>query len=78
MADNSSYISLMSQLGIQSLLEGDGDLTTKYMITGVDKDGKRFSPIHTNTPQHYNIWRGTIWEKLEDGTRKKIKEIFNG
>ena len=49
---------------------------TKYVITGVLKSGKRFDPIHTNTPQHYNIWNGTIW-KIVDGKRKKIRTIYN-
>jgi len=49
---------------------------TKYVITGVDKSGKRFKPIHTDTPQHYNIWQGTIWE-LDNGKRKKVVNIIN-
>jgi hypothetical protein len=50
---------------------------TKYVITGVDKRGKRFSPIHTNIPSGYNIWRGTCWRKLEGGKRKKVYEWCN-
>jgi hypothetical protein len=45
---------------------------TKYVITGKDKSGKRFSPITTTTPQHYNIWSGSLWE-LINGKRKLIK-----
>lgn len=52
---------------------------TKYTITGKDKAGKRFV-INTDTPQHYNIWTGTLWENLETITgvtgnnkRKRIK-----
>jgi hypothetical protein len=52
-------------------------MATKYVITGVDRSGKRFKPIHTDTPQHYNIWQGTIWLKLENGKRKKIQEVWN-
>lgn len=36
---------------------------TKYTITCKDKSGKRFV-IDTNTPQHYNIWSGTLWENI--------------
>lgn len=50
---------------------------TKYVITGKDRSGRRFKPIHTNTPWHYNIWQGTVWEKQPDNTRKKVKEIIN-
>lgn len=49
----------------------------RYVITGVDRSGKRFKPIYTNTPQHYNIWKGTLWEILPDGKRRKIKEYYN-
>ena len=45
---------------------------TKYVITGVDARLKRFKPIHTNTPWHYNIYRGTCWEKLADGRRQRL------
>ena len=48
----------------------------KYVITGTLKSGKRFKPIHTTTPQHYNIWQGTLWQ-LVDGKRKKVKDYIN-
>lgn len=52
---------------------------SKYVITGTLKNGKRFAPIHTDNPQHYNIWRGTLWRisgKSLRGKelRTKIKE----
>lgn len=50
---------------------------TRFVITGVDRKGRRFKPIHTNTPQHYNIWKGTIWEKVSEHKRKKVREIWN-
>jgi hypothetical protein len=53
------------------------NMNTAYVITGTDRAGKRFQPIHTNTPQHYNIWKGTLWKKAENGKRKKVKEYFN-
>lgn len=46
--------------------------TTMYIITGKDRSGKRFNPIWTATPQHYNIWSGTLW-KYVNGVRKRIK-----
>lgn len=46
----------------------------KYAITGILKNGRRFKPIYTNTPQHYNIWKGSIW-LLQKDTRKLIKRI---
>lgn len=47
-----------------------------YVITGVLRNGRRFTPITTATPWHYNIWQGTIW-LIEDGKRKLIKRIIN-
>lgn len=44
---------------------------SKYIITGTLRNGKRFKAIHTDTPQHYNIWCGTLW-KLVKGKRKKV------
>lgn len=49
---------------------------TKYTITGVDRNNRRFK-INTDTPQHYNIWKGTLWENLENGKRKKVLEYYN-
>ncbi len=43
----------------------------KYVITGVDRDNKRFI-INTTTPQHYNIWSGSLWQ-IVNGKRKLIK-----
>jgi len=45
--------------------------TRAYTITGKDKAGKRFI-INTDTPQHYNIWNGTLWKNVK-GKRKQIK-----
>lgn len=49
----------------------------KYVITGTGRNGKRFDPIHTNTPQHYNIYKGSLWELKENGKRKLIKRYYN-
>lgn len=48
-----------------------------YIITGTDRHGKRFKPIHTATPWHYNIYNGTVWTTDSNGKRRKIKEIIN-
>jgi len=42
---------------------------TKYTITGKDKSGKRFT-INTDTPQHYNIWQGTLWINSNEISKK--------
>jgi hypothetical protein len=46
---------------------------SNYVITGITKRGIRFK-INTDTPQHYNIWKGTIW-KIVSSKRKLIKRI---
>lgn len=48
-----------------------------YKITGVDAKGKRFKPIYTNFPRHFNIFRGTVWRLLPDGKRKKEYDVIN-
>lgn len=49
----------------------------KYVITGIDRRGRRFKPIYTDQYWNYNIWQGTIWLLLENGKRKKLKEVIN-
>lgn len=49
---------------------------TNYTITGTDRNGKRFT-INTDTPQHYNIWKGSIWQLAVDGKRTLVKRIYN-
>jgi len=48
----------------------------KYKICGIDIRNKRFV-IHTNNPQHYNIYKGNLWEKQEDGKWKLIHRYNN-
>ena len=48
----------------------------KYVITGKDVNGKRFK-IETETPQHYNIFCGSLWELGKDGKRKLILRYHN-
>jgi hypothetical protein len=47
------------------------------VITGTLKNGKRFDPIYTLTPQHYNIWKGTVWCIDKNGKRYKMYTINN-
>jgi hypothetical protein len=42
-----------------------------YIITGIDRQGKRFR-IETETPQHYNIYKGSLWLKCTVTERKKL------
>jgi IS4 transposase len=53
------------------------DIPGTYVITGILKNGKQFKPIYTLTPQHYNIWRGTIWKVNDNRTRTRIKTYYN-
>jgi hypothetical protein len=43
----------------------------QFEITGKDRSGRRFK-VSTTTPQHYNIWSGSLWEII-DGKRKLIR-----
>lgn len=58
----------------------EGDImnrTFEFKITGTLRNGKRFSPIFTKTPWQYNIWNGTVWEKV-DNKWKVVERINNG
>ena len=50
---------------------------TEYVITGTLRSGRRFPPIHTTTPQHYNIWKGSLWKIVDGGKRKLVKRYYN-
>lgn len=49
-----------------------------YIVTGVDRDGKRFRKSYTNP--HFalaiNLWNGSVWQ-VRDGKRKLIKRVYN-
>jgi len=50
-------------------------MAEKYLITGIDRSGKRFK-IKTNNPSNYNIWNGSIWE-IKGNKKKLITRIYN-
>ena len=50
---------------------------TKYTITGILRNGRRFNPINTDTPWHYNIWSGTIWENLKNDPKGRKRKRIN-
>ena len=58
----------------EELMKQKTTIMRDYVITGIDRSGKRFKPIHTDTPQHYNIWRGSIW-KVVNNKRKLVKRF---
>ena len=42
-------------------------MMTRFKVTGVTRDGRRFKAIHTNNGIHatsINLWRGTVWERV--------------
>lgn len=51
-----------------------------YVVTGVLANGRRFKAIHTPSYQHamgINLYRGSVWEKQSDGSRKLLKRVWN-
>ena len=49
-----------------------------YVLTGVDRHGKRFkkeSPSFMYLASH-NVWRGNLWQVV-DGNRKLLKSWVN-
>jgi len=54
-------------------------MNAKYVITGTDYHGKRFSPIRTNNLSYamsHNVYNGTLWE-IVSGKRKRIFTWYN-
>lgn len=49
----------------------------RFVITGTNVNGRHFKPIHTNNPQHYNIFRGSVWVIQPNGKRKLAYRIYN-
>lgn len=69
-----------SSTGISNYLKflaAESKPAKEFVITGTDRNGKRFNPIYTNTPNYYNIYRGTVWKLLSSGKRKRFYQVFN-
>lgn len=52
-----------------------------YVVTGLlHNSNKRFKPIrkaHLQDALFYNLWNGSVWGLLENGSRKLILRIVN-
>ena len=50
----------------------------KYDVTGIDRNGKRFSMTYSNQRQALaiNLWQGSVW-KVINGKRRLIKRVYN-
>jgi hypothetical protein len=52
----------------------------EYKVTGIYPNGRRFSPIRTNSYGYamgINLWRGSVWKRTDQGKWNKIKDVFN-
>lgn len=49
-----------------------------YIVTGVDRNGKRFVKQYSEKfwAMGINLWRGSVWE-VTDGKRRLIKRVYN-
>jgi hypothetical protein len=52
--------------------------TDKYLVTGVDRNGRRFRQQHSSwlVAKYINVWRGTKW-LIRGGKRYVIQRIYN-
>jgi len=54
-----------------------------YHVTGVATDNRRFKLVYPAgeggrfMALNINIWRGSVWQAYEDGTRLRIKQVYN-
>ena len=50
-----------------------------YLVTGVDRSGKRFK-FGTSSLFHamnINLWSGSVWSLTPAGKRKLLKRVYN-
>ena len=52
---------------------------TKYIVTGLDINGRRFKRIYESPMYAFgiNLWNGSVWGLLESGKRKLLKRVTN-
>ena len=50
----------------------------EYLVTGIDKRGKRFALSFNNLlyVMSINLWKGSVW-KIKNGKRILIKRFIN-
>jgi len=54
-------------------------MSTKYVVTGVLANGKRFKPMYFDRliwAFSINLWRGSVWEEV-NGKRRLIRRVYN-
>lgn len=51
----------------------------KFIVTGVDRSGKRFKLTYDKPLWAFgiNLWRGSVWGLLESGKRELLNRVFN-
>lgn len=51
----------------------------QYVVTGVDRYGKRFRFTYNNAMWAFgiNLWKGSVWGVLDNGKRKLLKRAYN-
>lgn len=50
-----------------------------YLITGIDRQGRRFN-LHTSNRRHalgINLYRGSVWSVDQYGARTLLKRVTN-
>ena len=52
---------------------------TSYIVTGVDRDGRRFKKQYSEPRWAFgiNLWRGSVWGMLKNGKRKLLRRVYN-
>lgn len=50
-----------------------------WEVTGITTSGKRFKIVTTNMRHAFgiNLYRGSVWQRNEDGTRTLLKREWN-
>lgn len=67
-----------------TFVTGDGRRVVSFVVTGEYLRGGRFKSVWVPTYESYvhlrqlNLWKGTVWARLEGGGRVKMWEVCNG
>lgn len=57
-----------------------------FEVTGIDRNNKRFKKVYSKGENYrtayeaammINLWNGSVWARLDNGTRKLLKRINN-
>lgn len=65
---------------MSNVKEIDLNKFVEFKVTGIYRDGRRFSPLVFTNPCFafgINLWKGSVWGITKDGKQKLLKRVYN-